>query len=267
MLAGVDPTFSCNRWDQPFGHVETIINLSRPSKINPKVSAYTIVNGHFDYNKTPLATARMKTIVRVTANDRTTWGPHGESGWIVGSAPKNFRCWKVLIKRTNKIRTSNTVEVFPVRCGNPLLTEAEQISLLLRDLVKILSSPTRTLSSISYGDELNNALRSMQNLMCRHLDSTKRMPTTPLALQQPPVTPVAPETAAEPGVPTTPAPETEAAPTAPELGVPVAPKSPTEASQNETETIKPGVPPLVARQPRTRSQTHEQHSIGTIVRK
>ena len=125
VLAGVDPTFPRNRWDQLLGHVETTINLSRPSKINPKVSAYTIINGQFDYNKTPLAPAGMKAIAHVTTNNRTTWGPHGESGWIVGSAPKHFRCWKVLIKRTKKVRTSNTVNFFPVKCGNPLLTEAE----------------------------------------------------------------------------------------------------------------------------------------------
>ena len=181
VLAGVDPTFPRNRWDQLLGHVETTLNLSRPSKINPKVSAYTIIDGHFDYSKTLLAPSGMKAIARVTTNDRTTWGPHEESGWIVGSTPKHFRCWKVLIKLTKKVRTSNTVDFFPVRCGNPLLTEAEQISLLLRDLVQILSSPTQTLPSIAYGDELNNPLRTMQELMCRHPDGTQRIPTSPIA--------------------------------------------------------------------------------------
>lgn len=108
----------------------------------------------------------------------------------------------------------------------------------------------------------------MQDLKCRHPDGTQRMPTTPPALPQPPVTPAATEITAEPGVPETPVSETEAAATkaTSEPGVPEAPEPRMEASQDETETIKAGVLPLVARQPQTRSQTCEQHPIGTIVR-
>ena len=49
------------------------------------------------------------------------------------------------------------------------------ITLLLKDWVDILSKPTRSIPSITYGDELNNALRTMQELMCRNRDGTQRM--------------------------------------------------------------------------------------------
>ena len=63
---------------------------------------------------------------------------------------------------TKSVQTSNTIEFFPTKCGNPLLTEGEMITVLLQDLVDTLSKPTRTIPSIAYDSKLNNALRTMQ---------------------------------------------------------------------------------------------------------
>ena len=65
------------------------------------------------------------------------------------------------------IRVSNTVEFFPKETRNPLLNEEQQIGLLLDDLVTVLSRPARTIPSIRYGSELNDAVRTMQRLMCK----------------------------------------------------------------------------------------------------
>ena len=48
------------------------------------------------------------------------------------------------------------------------------ITLLLQDLIAILSKPTRTIPSIAYGTKLNNALRTLQELMCRNNDGSQR---------------------------------------------------------------------------------------------
>ena len=61
----------------------------------------------------------------------------------------------------------NTVKFFPPICSDPLINEKKQIGLLLDDLVSIISKPTRTIPSIMYGSELNNALYTMQRLMCK----------------------------------------------------------------------------------------------------
>ena len=69
--------------------------------------------------------------------------------------------------KSKAIRIFNTVEFFPLHNANPLLNEGEQIGYLLKDLNDLLLNPTRTLPSITYGKELNNALRTMQKLMCK----------------------------------------------------------------------------------------------------
>ena len=54
-LAIVNPNFSLHLWCRLIPLAVTTLNLLRPSRINPKLSAYEILNGVFDYNKTPLA--------------------------------------------------------------------------------------------------------------------------------------------------------------------------------------------------------------------
>ena len=54
-LATVDPNFPLHLWCCLIPLAVTTLNLLRPSRINPKLSAYEFLNGIFDYNKTPLA--------------------------------------------------------------------------------------------------------------------------------------------------------------------------------------------------------------------
>ena len=149
ILAGTDPNFPKDRWDLLLPQVELTLNLSRPSKLNPKVSAYTLINGAFDFNKTPLAPAGTKTIVHDVPTERASWAEHGSRGYYIGPALKHFCCYRNFMVGTKSIRTSNTVEFFPVKCENPLLTEEERISTLLQDLITVVSSPTQTLPCTS----------------------------------------------------------------------------------------------------------------------
>ena len=149
VLAGADPDFPKDRWDLLLPQVELTLNISRPSKLNPKVSAYTFINGTFDFNKTPLAPAGTKTIVHDRSTERATWAEHGSRGFYIGPALKHFRCYRNnFMVKTKAIRVLNTVEFFPVKCDDPLLTEGEQINILLQNLITVLSSPARKLPSI-----------------------------------------------------------------------------------------------------------------------
>lgn len=174
VMAGTDPDFPKDRWDLLLPHIELTLNLLRPSKLNPKISAYNLINGTFDFNKTPLAPAGTKTIVHDSCKERASWAKHGSCGFYIGPALHHFRCYKNFMVTTKSIRTSNTVEFFPVKCENHYLSEVEQINILIQDLITIVSNPTRNVPSIEYGDELNNALRTMQRLMCCNADGTQR---------------------------------------------------------------------------------------------
>ena len=63
-LAAVDPSFPINQWNRLLPQAEIALNLLRPLRINPKLSAHAILNGIYDFNKTPMAPPGTKVVVR-----------------------------------------------------------------------------------------------------------------------------------------------------------------------------------------------------------
>ena len=57
-----DPNFPLHFWDQLLPQATLTLNLLRPSRINPRLSADAQLNGIFDFNRTPLAPPGTKVI-------------------------------------------------------------------------------------------------------------------------------------------------------------------------------------------------------------
>ena len=53
-LSMLDPSFPIHLWCRLLPLATTTLNLLRPSRVNPKLSAEEYLNGVFDYNKTPI---------------------------------------------------------------------------------------------------------------------------------------------------------------------------------------------------------------------
>ena len=51
-LKGADPDYPDNGWDLLMPQINITLNLLRASRVNPKLSAYAQVHGHFEFNKT-----------------------------------------------------------------------------------------------------------------------------------------------------------------------------------------------------------------------
>ena len=63
VLATADPQFPVSEWDRLLPQSELTLNLLRPSRDNPRLSAYAYLFGNFDFNKTPLAPAGTRVLV------------------------------------------------------------------------------------------------------------------------------------------------------------------------------------------------------------
>ena len=61
--AGCDPEFPKNLWCRLIPQSVMTLNLMQPSRIHPKLSAYSYINVEFNYNRTPLALVRTKVLV------------------------------------------------------------------------------------------------------------------------------------------------------------------------------------------------------------
>ena len=79
-LASTDPNFPLSNWCHLLPQAELTLNLLRPSRLNPKLSAYAQLEGAFDFNHTPLAPPGTHVIVHEKPNQRCTWAPHGIDG-------------------------------------------------------------------------------------------------------------------------------------------------------------------------------------------
>ena len=91
-LATVHPSFPMHLWCRLVHLATSTLNLLRPSRINPKLSAYEVLHGTFDHGKTPLAPPGCKVLVHENTHQRGSWNLHekrdGTSAWpqiIIGA--------------------------------------------------------------------------------------------------------------------------------------------------------------------------------------
>ena len=61
-------------------------------------------------------------------------------------------------------------------CDNPIPSARDRLNMILEDLVETLGSPAPSIPSVSYGTDLNNAIRQLQTLMCRDQEGKQMKP-------------------------------------------------------------------------------------------
>ena len=71
-ICATDPDFPMQNWDRLLEQAEIKINLLRPSRLNPRLSAYAQLNGEFDFNRTPTAPPGTRTLVHYNPHNRGT---------------------------------------------------------------------------------------------------------------------------------------------------------------------------------------------------
>ena len=92
-IAGID---SVNKnspvhlWCRLLPHCLLTLNLLRPSRINPKLSAYAQLHDAFDFNLTPLAPPGTKIIIYDKPAIRGSWTTRGYKGWYIGPAFNHY---------------------------------------------------------------------------------------------------------------------------------------------------------------------------------
>jgi hypothetical protein len=65
-LATTDSKFPLQLWNRLAPHVETLLNMLRPLRIDPTQSAYEALHGPYDWNQFPLAPPGCKVVIYKT---------------------------------------------------------------------------------------------------------------------------------------------------------------------------------------------------------
>jgi hypothetical protein len=82
-LATVDKNFPLQLWDELIPQCQDTLNMLRTSRVNKHLSAYAVLEGPFNFDKTPIAPPGTKAIIYNDPKTRTSWEPHGDDAFYV----------------------------------------------------------------------------------------------------------------------------------------------------------------------------------------
>ena len=160
-LASTDPNFPLSNWCRLLPQAELTLNLLRHSRLNPKLSAYALLEGVFDFTRTPLAPPGTRIIVHEKPTQRCTWAPHGVDRWYIGPAMDHYQCYRVWIPSTHAERIADTIQFFPTILRTPNLSHRDATLQAAHELTHALQNLNNAnpLSQLS-----DNHLRALHQL-------------------------------------------------------------------------------------------------------
>jgi hypothetical protein len=142
-LCSTHPDFPLNLWDKLLPQATLTLNLLRPSRINPKLSAYAQICGAFNFDKTPLAPPGIKVHTHERAEGRETFSVHSARDYYVGPCLHYYRCYNVWIPTMNSICIANTVDWFPHNLTMPTSSATDILLATAKDLTAALRQSQR----------------------------------------------------------------------------------------------------------------------------
>jgi hypothetical protein len=177
----VDPTFPLKLWDKLLPQATITLNLLQKSRINPRMSAYAQLNGHFDFNKTHLAPPGTRIIAHKKPDQRASWDPHGLDGYYLGPALDHYSCYQVHITKTKGTRIVDTVEFPPAKLAMSSTSSKDLSSIEALELSNALKNPAHAAPFIQIGTAQLQALRQLSDIFSAALPSGTSQHAPPLS--------------------------------------------------------------------------------------
>lgn len=112
--------------------------MFRPSRINPKLSAYNQVCGNFDYSKTSLAPPGCKVVVHKSSEHREHFSAHGKVGYFTNRVKQHYQTYKAYIPETGGMRKVAIVKFFPKYVQMPKTSSVDRLVAIIEALTHIL---------------------------------------------------------------------------------------------------------------------------------
>jgi hypothetical protein len=192
ILCATDPDFPMSEWDALLPQAELTLNLLRPSRVQPSVSAWAHLRGPYDFVRHPFAPAGIKILSHDKPGSRESWAPHGEVGFYLGPALSHYRCYNVWIQSTRSTRVTDTVEWFPVSVKMPGASPLECLTTAATDLLAAMTSfqkhPTSLMRISGQPQQaltlLSSALRDLNNIFGPHAEDAAEQRVPDRAAEQ-----------------------------------------------------------------------------------
>ena len=177
-LASVKKNFPFRIWCRLLPHCLLALNLLCPSRINPKLSAYSQLHGAFDFNRTLLAPPGTKIIIHNKPAIRGSWATRGYEGWCIGPALNHYRCHTVYAIHTAHERVTANVEFFQHYRKMPYRSSTENATIAAPKSTHALQnySPASPFSNV--GDKQMKALHQLAEIFQQTVTKDNNTPTS-----------------------------------------------------------------------------------------
>ena len=159
-LCSTHKQFPLNLWDRLIPQAQMTLNMLRPSKANPTISAYQQIFGKFDLNSTPIGPPGIKACIHLKTNQRQTFGPRALECWYIGPSMKHYRCMTFYNPHGGE-RISDTAVLYPHNSTRPQWTRMDAIIKATQDLTDAIIT-TKQVSPY-------HALLKQQQMALKHL--------------------------------------------------------------------------------------------------
>eukprot|EP00957_Ditylum_brightwellii_P193485 14733778-Ditylum_brightwellii.AAC.1 len=108
-LTSLPDEFPITYWCCLIPQANLTLNLIRPCRQNPTLSAQAAIHGCYNFEAMPLAPPGTKCFIHIKPHKRASWGFHAEDAWYVGLALKHYWCYTVVMKQFTAQRITDTV--------------------------------------------------------------------------------------------------------------------------------------------------------------
>jgi hypothetical protein len=164
ILCGADKDFPLYLWSDILRQAEHTLNLLRPSRRIPAVSAYAYMYGQHNYDQNPFAPLGCKVEAHMMPSTRDTWAEHTASGYYIGSSPEHYRCHVVYITATRSLRVCQTVFFKHKYLTQPSFTTNDALLLAADRLTTAIEGVLPTTTSTQAGvQQLLDIFKSQAN--------------------------------------------------------------------------------------------------------
>ena len=126
-IAGLPKSFPIANWCRLTKQCDTTLNMLRPCRQNPLLSAHEALEGSFSFDATPMAPLGTEVLVHMKPNRRSTWGYHASKAWYLSHSPNHYRCIRVLMADTGGERITDTFRYIHHALPVPKITATDRI--------------------------------------------------------------------------------------------------------------------------------------------
>jgi len=134
VVASLPKDFPLGYWCRLLLGVDLSVNIVRPCRQNPRLSAWAAMEGEYHFDSTPIAPPGTKMLMHVNPANRRSFGLNAKQAFYISPCLKHYRTFKGVLPSTGGERMSDTVKFQHHAIGIPELTPADRILEAARDL-------------------------------------------------------------------------------------------------------------------------------------